>query len=378
MEIKKEKINVMLVDDSAVIRSIIRKFIETNTDIEVVGTASNGQMAVDAYKRLKPDVVILDVEMPVMDGISALKEILAFDPQAKVLMCSTLTQKNAQISMKAMQIGAIDCIAKPSNSIDAGDSEVFRKNLVDLLLSLGGAAKAMLPPTPSSDPAPSGARPTTGAPVERLGGMPIAKDIVLRKEPLPIWKPKIVMIGSSTGGPQALFEVMKNFADVKSVPFVLTQHMPKAFTELLAQHITQQCKIECKEGADGMVVEPGKAYLAPGGMHMTFEKVGLNLVIKLNDGPPENFCKPSVNPMYRSVLQHYRPTEVLGVMLTGMGHDGLDASREFADGGGALIAQDQQTSVVWGMPGAVATAGLCCKVLPLKEIGPYALRWLKG
>ncbi|PCH99678.1 MAG: chemotaxis response regulator protein-glutamate methylesterase [Alphaproteobacteria bacterium] len=340
---------VLLVEDSAVIRSIITRILGEAEGIEVVGAARNGEVGVESYKKLKPDVVLMDIEMPVKDGISALEEIIAFDSRAKVIMCSTLTIKNADITMKAMKIGAIDYIAKPTNVAAVGKSDEFKDTLVRLIQSVkvGSRVKAGL-----------------------VAGVPVADKLDLRPKPPIHWKPQVVAIGSSTGGPQALFNFMRGLKGI-NLPVVITQHMPATFTTLLAQHISTQADFKCVEGQDGMALEAGVAILAPGGRHMSFEKnEDGQTVVKLTDGQPENFCRPSVDVMYRSLMEQYGD-RVLSVILTGMGSDGHKSVEKLIEKGGYCVAQDQETSVVWGMPGAVATNGLCSAVLPLDQMAPW-------
>ena len=320
------KTRIMLVDDSAIVRGFIARILATDGNIEIVASLSNGQQAVESISRHKPDIVILDIEMPVMDGITALPKILAVAPKTKVIMCSTLTTR--------------------------------KETLLRLVNSLGSA-------TPALKRAPTPEQPVTQKrPLYGTSEFKLHDDALSYKG-----KPSAIAIGSSTGGPQALFTVLKNFINF-DVPIFITQHMPPTFTAILAQHISKQTGLEAFEGAEGMVVENGKAYVAPGGKHMKIVREGINSIIHLDDGPAENFCKPSVDPMFRSIVQIYG-NKTLGVILTGMGQDGLPSCKELVAAGGRLIAQDEASSVVWGMPGAVAINNLCSAVLPLNEIGPW-------
>lgn len=352
------KTRIMLVDDSAIVRGFIARILATDNNIEIVASLSNGQQAVESISRHKPDIVILDIEMPVMDGITALPKILAVAPKTKVIMCSTLTTRNAEITMKAFDLGATDCIAKPTTSAELQGTGDFKETLLRLVNSLGSA-------TPALKRAPTPEQPVTQKrPLYGTSEFKLHDDALSYKG-----KPSAIAIGSSTGGPQALFTVLKNFINF-DVPIFITQHMPPTFTAILAQHISKQTGLEAFEGAEGMVVESGKAYVAPGGKHMKIVREGINSIIHLDDGPAENFCKPSVDPMFRSIVQIYG-NKTLGVILTGMGQDGLPSCKELVAAGGRLIAQDEASSVVWGMPGAVATNNLCSAVLPLNEIGPW-------
>jgi len=359
------QIHVMLVDDSAVVRGFIGRILESDPDIRIVASVANGEQGVTSVARHHPDIVILDVEMPVMDGLTALPKILAASPGVRVIMCSTLTLRNAEITMKAFQLGATESIAKPSNSSDIYSADGFKTEILRMVKALG--RRGTTPVRPAATTAPSHAGTFAGgqnAALKQKTSFDLHKNM-----PGEIFRPNLLAIGSSTGGPQALFKVIGSFKDF-TVPIILTQHMPATFTKILAQHITQQTGVTAFEGENGMIVEPGKVYVAPGGFHMTFEKKGLQVSIVLDNGPPENFCKPSVDPMLRSAIKTWGP-KFLTVILTGMGSDGLPGAKAVVEGGGRVIAQDQETSVVWGMPGAVATNGLCTAVLPLQDIGPW-------
>jgi len=370
-ETSSKPVSVLLVDDSAVIRSALSRMLTQSEDIEIIGSVSNGELGVSAAARKKPDIIILDIEMPVMDGLTAIPEMRRVSPDSKIVMFSSLTEKGAQATMKALSLGAVECVAKPNSHSLQGQENHFETMLTDLVLTLGGkpAQKTVVAPSsaPASDaiPAPASAAPSRT--VERI------------EVHVPVYtgKPAIVAIGSSTGGPQALFTTLKNFEDF-DVPVVITQHMPATFTKILAEHIQNQTPLTCHEGEEGMVLEPGHAYVAPGGRHMIFEKNDQNQsIIHLDDGPPVNFCKPAVDPMMLSLIKIYG-NKILGVILTGMGCDGRDGAIELMKCGGRVVAQDKETSVVWGMPGAVAEAGACQEVLPLPEIGPWVKKTVLG
>lgn len=359
-------IHVLLVDDSVVVRGFIGRALESDPGIKVVSSAANGEQGAASVARHHPDVVILDIEMPVMDGITALPKILEASPGVRVIMCSTLTLRNAEITLKALQLGATDCIAKPSNSGDIRSSDDFKQDLIARVKALGHRKDAVR--RSASTPAPA-----IGSGMYAGGHNSALKQktpFELRKHlPGEIFRPNLLAIGSSTGGPQALFKVIAGLKNL-DVPIVVTQHMPATFTKILAQHIFQQTGVEAMEGENGMKVENGKVYVAPGGQHMTFARKDGGVEIVLGNGPPENFCKPSVDPMLRSAIDVWGP-KFLTVILTGMGHDGLSGAKLVVEGGGRVIAQDQESSVVWGMPGAVAVNGICSAVLPLQDIGPF-------
>ncbi|MDX9862767.1 MAG: chemotaxis response regulator protein-glutamate methylesterase [Rhodospirillales bacterium] len=358
-----DPIRVMLVDDSAVVRGLITRMLEAETDIDVVASVGNGQLAVSGLARADADVVVLDIEMPVMDGLTALPKLLEIDPDVKVIMASTLTLRNAEVSIRALQAGAADYVPKPSASRDLTGSNEFRRDLIAKIRSLGGARRAARAGRPSRRAMP------------RTLPKPPAKPIVLRAaSTMPV---DVLAIGSSTGGPQALLSVLKAIGPKLRVPIFITQHMPATFTAVLADHIARTTGLACAEAKDGEAVAAGRAYLAPGNFHLVVERKGAQLVVRLDSGPPENYCRPSVDPMLRSLARVYGG-RVLTAILTGMGSDGLVGGRAVTAAGGTVIAQDEATSVVWGMPGAVATDGICSAVLPLSQIAPFVMRMIGG
>ncbi len=367
---------VMVVDDSAVIRGMIARILESAPDIKVTASAPNGEVALRMYGIHKPDVVFLDIEMPVMDGITALGHLMKEHPEAKVVMCSTLTQENAEITIRAMKMGAVDYVPKPSSSSTLNTSADFQARMLELARAFGRNPARPAPPRPAA--APGETRPEAKAePRPERGGFVLAPPgapVTLRPAPPATWRPRVLAVGSSTGGPQALFEFFKPLKGVANIPIVITQHMPPTFTALLAQHITQQTGVPCVEAAEGMLLEPGRAHIAKGGLHMLVKKNDQGqLCLTLNDGPQENFCKPAVDPMLRSLLPHFG-RDILTVILTGMGSDGALGGKAVVEAGGYVFAQDQATSVVWGMPGAAAMAGICSAVTPIKELGPLVAR----
>lgn len=358
----------MVVDDSAVIRGMITRILESDPAVQVVASAQNGEMALAMYAKHKPDVVILDIEMPVMDGMAALNEMIARWPDAKIVMCSTMTLQNAEISMRALTQGAVDYIPKPTSTSEVNSSDDFRERLITLAKSFGKPHKG---PLPERTQRPS-LQATADMP-ERAKFVlpPPGTPITLRPEPASGWRPRILAVGSSTGGPQALFDFFKPLKDLKNIPVVITQHMPATFTAMLAQHIKLHTGLDCVEAEEGMPLKVGRAHLAQGGKHMLVKKNDQGqLVLSLNDGPPENFCKPAVDPMLRSLIPLYA-RDILTVILTGMGADGMLGCKAVIEAGGFVAAQDQASSIVWGMPGAVAVQGLCSKILPPNELGQW-------
>jgi two-component system chemotaxis response regulator CheB len=364
---------VMVVDDSAVIRGLVTRMLEEDPAITVVASVGNGQMALSAVERQDIEVVVLDIEMPVMDGLTALPQMLKASPGLQVIMASTLTLKNADISMRAMEMGAADYVPKPTSTRDITGGDDFKTAIVEKVKAYGAVrrrAKGGIAPTARA--AAPAAR--TGAPAPARTPVPIHPpgQVVLR-QPSPE-APDVIAIGSSTGGPQALFAVLGQVrvGTVKQ-PILITQHMPATFTTILAEHISRISGWQAAEGQDGEVIKGGRVYIAPGDYHMVVEVKGADKVIRLNKNPPENFCRPAVDPMFRSVAAAWGK-RVLAVILTGMGSDGAKGGQTVVNAGGTVIAQDEATSVVWGMPGAAAMAGVCSAVLPLPDIAPYILK----
>jgi two-component system, chemotaxis family, protein-glutamate methylesterase/glutaminase len=349
-------IRVLVVDDSAVIRGLVSRALEATADVTVVASASNGEIAVSALTRHLPDVVVLDVEMPVMDGLSALPKLLAVDPLVRVIMCSTLTLRNAEISLRALAMGAVDYIAKPT-ATQAISAKDFQRELIDKVRTFGAARRHAARARPGRRVAP--AMGSVVKPASHPGGIALRAASTRR--------PELIAIGSSTGGPQALVELFSQLGPDVAQPILVTQHMPATFTVILAAHLARVSGRPCAEAEDGAPVQPGHIHVAPGGFHMLVEYKEGRRTLRLWDGPPENFCKPAVDPMLSSVVAAVGGA-VLAVILTGMGNDGLKGCVKVAEAGGTVIAQDEESSVVWGMPGAVANAGLCSAVLPIGDI----------
>lgn len=375
---------VMLVDDSAVVRGLMSRWMQEDSEIEVVASVSNGLIAVRQVERTPVDVIIMDVEMPEMDGLTALPKILALAPDVKVIMASTLTLRNADISLKALQAGAADYIAKPTAMRDATTVQEFQRDLIERVKSLGAAARRRRGGAPAARATNPAAAPAARPPIAARTGETAAKpadkslysgSIVLRNGA--ILPPKILAIGSSTGGPQALFQVFGQLKNKVRLPIVITQHMPPTFTTILGEHLARVSGMPAAEAVDGEAVQGGRIYVAPGNWHMTIQQDGTRRIIRLNQDPPENFCRPAVDPMFRSLAKVYG-SGVLAVILTGMGSDGLKGGQVLVEAGGTIIAQDEPTSVVWGMPGAVATNGLCSAVLPIDKIAAHIEKLTQG
>ncbi len=357
---------LMVVDDSAVIRGLLTRSLEADPEIEVLGSASNGEMALSALARYDIEIIILDIEMPVMDGLTALPKLLTAKPGVKVIIASTLTRRGADISMKALSAGAADYLTKPGASA-LTTADAFKSELLANVKALGQArrrAAGLATPQALPTPAPQ--------PVADHHAEPQRPSLATR--PVGREHPEVFAIGSSTGGPQALFRVLGSLKGALRQPIFITQHMPATFTTILAEHLARASGYPSAEGVDGEPVHGGRIYVAPGDFHLTVEAKdrGAKLV-RLSKAPPENFCRPAVDPMLRSLTAAYGG-RVLSLILTGLGHDGLSGGKAVVEAGGTLVAQDEASSVVWGMPGAVATAGLCSAVLPLDDIGAYVMK----
>jgi two-component system chemotaxis response regulator CheB len=354
-------IRVMIVDDAVVVRGLMSRWLSEESGIEVVGTFRNGREAVDNVLKLKPDVVVLDIDMPELDGLSALPLLLARKPDLVVIMASTLTRRNAEVSLKALSLGAIDYVTKPETSREIMFTQSFRHEIVEKIRHLGRRR---------GRPAPHPKAPHREAIDAR------APAIALRPfSPVP---PRLLAIGSSTGGPQALQAVIRGLAPVLGrLPVVITQHMPPTFTAILAEHLARAANRSAHEGVQGETIKPGMLYVAPGGKHMRLERHADSATIVLGDDPPVHFCKPAVDPLFQSAAAAFGPA-LLAVVLTGMGTDGTDGAGNVAAAGGSVIAQDEASSVVWGMPGSAAHSGHCSAVLPLDEIAPRVVRLING
>jgi two-component system chemotaxis response regulator CheB len=351
-------VRVMVVDDSAVIRGLTKRMLEAESTISVVSSVGDGEQAVRAIKRLDVDVVVLDIEMPRMDGLTALPLLIKEKPELRVIMSSTLTTRNADISLQALSKGAADYIPKPTSTRDIHSSDEFRNTLIEKVQVLGKSAQRSRARKAGPSLSAYAVRKTAAA----------RSEISLRK--VGLLSPDILAIGSSTGGPQALFEFFKAVDPQFSLPIIITQHMPATFTKILAAHIETIGNRPCVEAQGGEVITKGHVYVAPGGKHMLLKNNGPRVVVELSDSPPENYCQPSVDPMLRSAIKIYG-SRILTVIFTGMGQDGLKGCENVVAAGGTVVGQDEDTSVVWGRPGAVATHGLCSAVLPLGEIAGY-------
>jgi two-component system, chemotaxis family, protein-glutamate methylesterase/glutaminase len=370
------KLRVMVVDDSVVIRGMISRWIGAELDMEVAASLRTGLDAVNQIERINPDVAVLDIEMPELDGISALPRLLAKKRDLIIIMASTLTRRNAEISFKALSLGASDYIPKPESTREASAAETFRHDLIQKIRHLGAKVRRTVHATPPL--APTLDRPReTSARASVAPPAPVAQSQLMRR-PFGTLAPRALLIGSSTGGPQALMSLVAEIGSViDRFPVLITQHMPPTFTTILAEHLARASRRPAHEAVDGEIVRAGQIYLAPGGRHMRVARHGAEVAIALDDGAPVNFCKPAVDPLFISAIDVWQGG-IMSVILTGMGSDGMRGGKDIVAAGGSVIAQDEATSVVWGMPGAAANAGICAAILPLNQIAPKLVRLFSG
>jgi two-component system chemotaxis response regulator CheB len=341
-------VRVMLCDDSAVARGALARLLGRDAGIRVVAQAADGRQAVEMLGAMpaaaRPEVILLDLEMPVLDGLSALPLILRASPGSAVIVASALSQRGAAATMAALRAGAVDYVPKPAAAQGGMGDPAFGE---ELRAKVRGWARMRQRPAPRHA---AGTAPQAGA--------------------LP--RPQVIAIGSSTGGPQALAALVGALTRPPPVPLLAVQHMPAGFTALLADHLHRLGRLPCAEARDGEPLRPGRLYLAPGDRHLLLKPAGGGLVAQLSDGPPENFCRPAVDPLLRSLVAACGGRAVAAI-LTGMGQDGLEGCRALRAAGGGVLAQDEASSVVWGMPGAVARAGLAALVAPPDEIAARLL-----
>ena len=372
-QVQQEPLRVMLVDDSVVIRGMISRWLGSEPDIVVAASLRTGREAVNQIERINPDIAVLDIEMPELDGISALPLLLAKKRNLIVIMASTLTRRNAEISFKALSLGASDYIPKPESTREASAAETFRHDLVQKIRHLGAKVRRSSPPSVAHPLVPAHERMR-----ETIHRAPAAPTAPVVRRNFSLQNPRVLLIGSSTGGPQALMNVVAEIGPViDRFPVLITQHMPPTFTTILAEHLARASNRPAREAVDGEAIKAGHIYLAPGGRHMRVVRQGAGASIVLEDGPPINFCKPAVDPMFSSAIDVGQGS-ILALILTGMGSDGMRGGKDIVAAGGSVIAQDEATSVVWGMPGAAAHAGICSAVLPLNQIAPKLVRLFSG
>ncbi|MGO8791107.1 MAG: protein-glutamate methylesterase/protein-glutamine glutaminase [Terriglobia bacterium] len=350
------KIRILVVDDSVVVRRMVSDALVADPQLEVAGTAANGRIALAKIPQVNPDIVILDVEMPELDGIGTLIEVRKLLPALPIIMYSTLTQRGAEATLDALSKGATDYVTKPSNVGSAAQGlECIRTQLIPKIKAICGRSLGL-------------SLPSSLAAVVASKKLPSHLAFAHCEERI-----DIVAIGVSTGGPNALAILVPAFPRDLPVPVVIVQHMPPVFTRLLAERLAAKSQIRVEEGSAGAILKPGCAWIAPGDHHMVVACDHNQVALRTHQGPPENSCRPAVDVLFRSVAGVYKP-HVLAVVMTGMGQDGLRGCEHIRELGGQILAQDQATSVVWGMPGFVANAGLADKVLPLDQLGVEIVR----
>ena len=358
------KIRILVVDDSVVVRRMITNLLDSDPALEVVGVAANGQIALAKIPQVNPDLILLDVEMPEMDGLATLAAIRKIDKHLPVIMFSAFTEVGATATLEALSLGATDYVTKPHDmkTKEAALQHLQAQLIPKIKVFCQGKNHGQVLETASI----SELEPSTKK--SKLNPQNPSQLLTINRGQI-----DIVAIGVSTGGPNALEMILCQLPANFSVPIVIVQHMPPVFTKRLAERLGQKCQIRVAEGFTSGILEPGLAWIAPGDYHMVVERHGTTIQIRTHQEPPENSCRPAVDVLFRSVAKIYG-ARTLGVVLTGMGQDGLHGCQCIREAGGEVIVQDEATSVVWGMPGIVANAGLANRVLPLNEIAGEMMR----
>jgi two-component system, chemotaxis family, protein-glutamate methylesterase/glutaminase len=376
-----DRIRVMVVDDAVVVRAMITRWVAAELDMQIVASLRGASDAIAQVEGKSPDVVVLDITMPDMDGLTALPRLLEKKRDLVVLMVSTLTRRNAEISLHALALGAADYVPKPETDRELMNADSFRRELIEKIRVLGSRRKRGTTTISAGHPnvLERGPGLYSESCLDAPGlavGTPEPADIALR--PFPPATPRVLLIGASTGGPQALNVILSTIGRViDNAPVLITQHMPPTFTTILAEHLARTSGRPAAEAGDGELIRAGHIYVAPGGLHMRVARRDGEPVVALDDGPPIHFCKPAVDPLFASAAAIWGPWN-LALVLTGMGSDGARGAAQLVAAGGGVIAQDEASSVVWGMPGRVAQAGLASAVLPLDQIAPKVLRLFCG
>ncbi len=353
----------MIVDDSLVVRKVLMSVLSSDPDLAIAGWASNGRLALAKLQTLRPDIILLDIEMPEMNGLETIPEIRKILPHTPIIMFSTLTERGAEATLDALALGASDYVAKPSNQNMTATSEAIHRDLVPKIKALCHFS-ARIPHSRTGAPTPAAAIPAKSV---------LRPEIRIHAPSLRSAQLKIIAIGVSTGGPDALSRLLPTIPANFPLPIVIAQHMPAVFTMLLAKRLAEKCAVPVRECQPGDLLGPSCIWIAPGDYHMVIQEDDRRMRLATHQGPRGNFCRPSVDVLFRSVAARYGPNS-LGVILTGMGQDGLKGCEALCAAGSSVIVQDEATSVVWGMPGFVARAGLAEKVLPLDQIGEEIIR----
>jgi len=385
-------VRVAVVDDSVVVRGLLSKWLSETPAIEVVGTYRSGREIIDALPGLQPRIILLDLDMPDMDGITALPLILARSPASRVIVVSSLSVHGAELTMRSLMKGATDYLPKPSNHREVSTSADFRQALIAKVLAVGGVRQAIRAAVPAAAPAPVSPAPhnplfarnaSVVAPAA-FAARPASPAIIpARSGPqgrmLERIRPKAVVIGASTGGPQALVAVLGHMQKVVArLPIVIAQHMPPIFGAIFASHLKQHVGLPACEAVDGKPLLPGTIYLAPGGCHSVIRKLADGqCTIAMLPSEARGPWRPSIDLLFSSAAECYGQ-DVLAIALTGMGKDGTEGATHLARRGANVIVQDEASSVVWGIPGSIAEAGLASAVLPPEKLGELAQTLLEG
>jgi two-component system chemotaxis response regulator CheB len=347
-----QPVRILVVDDAVVARRVISDILDAEEDFEVIGTAPDGNLALKKISRMRPDVVTLDIDMPELDGMQTLSVIRSTYPDIRVIMVSNHTRRGAAITVEALFNGASDYVTKAARSSSPEEARRYlREQLVPKVRSLVRGPR----------------KTTTTAPQKAAHAVPGRRDAAI----------DVVVIGSSTGGPNALTAILETLPEDFPVPVLIVQHLPENFTTFLAKRLDTVSALSVREAAHRTLVQPGFVWIAPGNLHLETRSTSRGIELATTDGALVNSCKPAADVLFRSAARCYGPS-VLAVVLTGMGQDGLDGCREISAAGGQVIVQDRATSVVWGMPGQVAEAGLAESVLPVSEIGAEIVRRVKA
>ena len=368
---------ILIVDDSAVMRSLLRTVVTSDATLEVAGTAADGASALDNLALNRPDLILLDVEMPVMDGLVTLRELHKRGHRMPVIMCSSLTQRGARVTIEALAAGASDYVTKPAGQ--SGREAAQRTLANELIPKIHALTKSSPPPTSAHSSRPFAKYSPAAFPGTARTSLipPLAQSAAASLRPQTISAiPTLVAIGVSTGGPAALDVLLPALPAAFPLPVLIVQHMPELFTRLFAERLNNRCKLRVREASEGDPVRSGNIYIARGNWHLevlTHLPPSAPSTLHLTQGPLENHCRPAVDVLFRSAAKVYG-AGVLAVVLTGMGSDGMLGCRLVREQGGSVLAQDEASSTVWGMPGAVAAAGLAHKILPLDAIAPEILR----
>jgi two-component system, chemotaxis family, protein-glutamate methylesterase/glutaminase len=375
------QIKVLIIDDAILFRAAISEAVREDAEIEVIGTAANGRLGLQKMAHQLPDLVILDFEMPELDGLGTVREIRKIWPRLPIIMCSSHTTEGARVTLQALELGANDFVAKPNAKSSSDAIAILRRELVPRIKTLGHQAQTAahsqsggysISPDTAHDKVTRKSVDTNSFPAQKIPSTSSA----IRHAPMRSGQIDLIVMGVSTGGPPALQQIIPYLPKDLPAPMVIVQHMPEVFTRLLAESLGAKSQVMVAEARAGVMAKPGQVWIAPGGHHVTVSRVNDEIRLDLNNDPPENSCRPAVDVLFRSAAKTCAQ-KTLAVMLTGMGEDGLQGCKLLHDQGAQIIVQDKKTSVVWGMPGAVARAGYAEQQLPLNEIAHEIVQRLK-